>query len=113
MDHGTEVLFGFFVMFVAAQFGAEIAQRLKLPAVVGEIAKGCVLGSSFLGWVKITEPFEMLAELGAVFLLFSVGLETRLEELKWVGRVFALVGVAGKVHRGWRPEIAGKIRMAF
>jgi Kef-type K+ transport system membrane component KefB len=39
----------------------------------------------------------MLAELGAVFLLFSVGLETRLEELKKVGRVSALVGVAGVV----------------
>jgi Kef-type K+ transport system membrane component KefB len=97
MDHGTEFLLGLFGMFVAAQIGAEVAQRLKLPAVVGEIAAGCVLGSSVLGWVKITEPFALLAELGAVFLLFSVGLETRLEELKKVGRVSALVGVAGVV----------------
>jgi Kef-type K+ transport system membrane component KefB len=97
MDHGSEVLLGLFVMFVAAQVGAEIAQRLKLPSVVGKIAAGCVLGSSFLGWAQVTEPFELLAELGAVFLLFSVGLETRLEELKKVGRVSALVGVAGVV----------------
>ncbi len=97
MDHGTEVLLGLFGMFVAAQIGAEVAQRLKLPAVVGEIAAGCVLGSSVLGWVKITEPFALLAELGAVFLLFSVGLETRLEELKKVGRVSALVAVAGVI----------------
>jgi Na+:H+ antiporter len=97
MNHETDFLLGLFGMFVAAQIGAEIAQRLKLPAVVGEIAAGCVLGSSVLGWVKITEPFALLAELGAVFLLFSVGLETRLEELKKVGRVSALVGVAGVV----------------
>jgi Kef-type K+ transport system membrane component KefB len=84
-------------MFVAAQVGAEVAQRLKMPAVVGEIAAGCVLGPSLLGWVQVSEPFELLAELGAVFLLFSVGLETRLEELKKVGRVSALVGVAGVV----------------
>ena len=97
MDHGTEVLLGLFIMFVAAQIGAEAAQRLKFPAVVGEIAAGCVLGASVLGWVKITAPFELLADLGAVFLLFSVGLETRLEDLKKVGRVSALVGVAGVV----------------
>ena len=97
MDHGTGFLLGLFVMFLAAQIGAELAQRLKLPAVVGEISAGCMLGSSVLGWVKITEPFELLAELGAVFLLFSVGLETRLEELKKVGRVSAIVGVAGVV----------------
>jgi Kef-type K+ transport system membrane component KefB len=97
MDHATEVLLGLFVMFVAAQVGAEVAQRLKLPAVVGEIAAGGVLGPSLLGWMQVSAPFELLAELGAVFLLFSVGLETRLEELKKVGRVSALVGVAGVI----------------
>ena len=64
--------------------GAEIAQRLKLPAVVGEIAAGCLVGPSVLGWVKINEPLVVLAEIGAVLLLFSVGLETRLRDLKRV-----------------------------
>jgi len=97
MNHGTEVLLGLFVIFVGAQIGAEIAQRLKLPAVVGEIAAGCILGASVLGWVKVVEPFESLAEIGAVFLLFSVGLETRIEDLKKVGRVSTLVGVTGVI----------------
>ena len=92
MDHTTEVLLGLFIVFVAAQIGAEIAQRLKMPAVVGEIAVGCVVGSSVLGWVKINEPLEVLAEIGAVLLLFSVGLETRVGDLKKVGRVATLVG---------------------
>ena len=38
MDHTIEVLFGLSVVFVAARLGAELAQRLKLSAVVGEIA---------------------------------------------------------------------------
>jgi Kef-type K+ transport system membrane component KefB len=84
-------------MFLSAQIGAELAQRLKLPAVVGEISAGCILGSSVLGWVRITEPFELLAGLGAIFLLFSVGLETRLEEFKKVGRISIIVAVAGVV----------------
>lgn len=97
MNHTTEVLLGLFVVYIAAQIGAEMAQRLKLPAVVGEIAAGCIVGSSVLGWIKITEPLEVLAEIGAVLLLFSVGLETRVDELKKVGRVATMVGVLGVV----------------
>lgn len=97
MNHTTEILLGLFVVFVAAQIGAEIAQRLKLPAVVGEIAAGCIVGPSVLGWVHVTEPLEVLAEIGAVLLLFSVGLETRIGDLKRVGKVASLVGVAGVV----------------
>jgi Kef-type K+ transport system membrane component KefB len=50
-----------------------------------------------LGWVHINEPLEVLAEIGAVLLLFSVGLETRLQDLKRVGRTAGIVGVAGVV----------------
>lgn len=95
--HHTEPLLALFVVFVAAQIGAELAQRLKMPAVVGEIAAGCVIGPSVLGWVAMSEPLELLAEIGAVLLLFSVGLETRAAELKKVGRVATLVGVGGVI----------------
>ena len=97
MNHATEILLALFVVFVAAQVGAEVAQRLKMPAVVGEIAAGCLVGPSALGWVRVSEPLEVLAEIGAVLLLFSVGLETRVGDLKKVGRVATLVGVSGVV----------------
>jgi Na+:H+ antiporter len=97
VDHGGGILLGLFVIFVAAQIGAEIAQRLKLPGVVGEIAAGCVLGPSALGWVHSSEALDLLAEIGVVLLLFSVGLETKLEEMKRVGRSAFFVGVLGVV----------------
>lgn len=74
MHHGADVLLSIFVVFVAAQVGGEIAQRLRMPAVVGEIAAGCLVGPYALGWAKLNEPLEVLAELGAVLLLFSGGL---------------------------------------
>ena len=40
MHHTTEILLELFIVFIAAQVGAEIAQRLRMPAVVGEIAAG-------------------------------------------------------------------------
>ena len=96
MNHFAEIFLDLFVVFVAAQVGAEISQRLKLPAVVGEIAAGSIVGASVLGWVHINEPLEVLAEIGVILLLFSVGLETRLDDLGKVGRVAVLAGVGGE-----------------
>lgn len=95
MEHASDILLSLFIVFVAAQIGAEIAQRLKLPGVVGEIAAGCVVGPSVLGWIQPSEALDVLAEIGVVLLLFSVGLETRLEDLQKVGRSAFLVGVLG------------------
>lgn len=100
MHHGTDILLALFAIFVAAQVGAELAQRLKLPGVVGEIVAGCLIGPSALGLIHLEQiasgtPLSVLAEIGVVLLLFSVGLETRLEELGKVGRSAFLVGVLG------------------
>lgn len=95
MDHATDLLLSLFVAFVAAQIGGEVAQRLKLPSVVGQIAAGVAVGGAALGWVKESEPLELLSELGAVLLLFSVGLETRLHELRKVGTTALSVGALG------------------
>jgi Kef-type K+ transport system membrane component KefB len=97
MPHGSDILLSLFIVFVAAQIGAEIAQRLTLPGVVGEIAAGCVVGPSLLGWIAPSEPLDVLAEIGVVLLLFSVGLETRLDDMKRVGRSALLVGVLGVI----------------
>ncbi|MCE5232989.1 MAG: cation:proton antiporter [Mizugakiibacter sp.] len=97
MQHASEILLSLFVIFVAAQIGAEIAQRLRLPGVVGEIAAGCAIGPSALGWIAPNEPLEVLSEIGVVLLLFAVGLETRLDDLKRVGRSAFMVGVLGVV----------------
>lgn len=85
------------VAFVAALVGGEIAQRLRMPAVVGQIVAGVAVGPSALGWLTLTEPLELLSELGAILLLFTVGLETKLIDLKKVGGTAFLVGVLGVV----------------
>jgi Kef-type K+ transport system membrane component KefB len=101
MQH-TDILFALFIVFVAAQVGGEFAQRLKLPGVVGEIVAGCLIGPSALGWISVEQiapgtALDVLAEIGVVLLLFSVGLETRLEDLKKVGAIAFLVGVIGVI----------------
>ena len=98
MDHGAALL-TIFIAFVAAIIGGEIAMRLKMPSVVGQIIAGVVVGKSVLNWVSIdTTPilFE-LGELGAAFLLFSVGLETPFDKIKQVGREALVVAVLGVI----------------
>ncbi|URX61967.1 cation:proton antiporter [Luteibacter anthropi] len=100
MHDSAGILLTLFIIFVAAQIGGEIAQRLRLPSVVGEIAAGCIVGPSALGWVSLPDiatgtPLDVLAEIGVILLLFSVGLETRLDDLKRVGTSAFLVGVLG------------------
>jgi Kef-type K+ transport system membrane component KefB len=91
------VLVDLFVLLLAAKAGDEIFKRIGQPAIVGEILAGVLVGPALLGWVEVGETVEVFAELGAVFLLFWVGLETRLDDIRAVGRTAALVGLLGVV----------------
>jgi Kef-type K+ transport system membrane component KefB len=93
----AETLVDLFVILLAAKIGDEIFKRIGQPALIGEILAGVLVGPAVLGVVEIGETVEVFAELGAVFLLFWVGLETKIDDLREVGRAAALVGVLGVV----------------
>ncbi|HEX5489217.1 MAG TPA: cation:proton antiporter [Rhodanobacteraceae bacterium] len=97
MDHTTAILLDVFVIFAAAQVGGWLARAVRLPDVVGQIVAGCLIGPSVLGWIAPNEPLEVLSEIGVVLLLFAVGLETRLEDVKRVGGSAFAVGVIGVI----------------
>lgn len=97
MDSTAKILLDLFVIFAAAKIGGEVCHRLKQPAVVGEIVAGMLIGPSLLGWIGQAEFLDIFAEIGVVFLLFMVGLETDMSELMRVGRVALGVAVAGIV----------------
>jgi Kef-type K+ transport system membrane component KefB len=96
-DSTAEVLTDLFVVLLAAKLGDEVFKRIGQPAIVGEILGGILVGPSVLGLVEVGEVLRVFSELGVVFLLFWVGLETRLSEMRAVGRVAVAVGGAGVV----------------
>ena len=102
VDH-SNVLLALFVMFAAAKIMAEVFERLKQPAVVGEILAGVIVGPSVLGWVAPSEMITILAEIGVIFLLFTVGLETKPQAIFQVGKRAVIVAVLGVVL----PFVAG------
>ena len=93
----ADILTGLFVVLLAAKLGDELFKRLHQPTLVGEILAGVIIGPSVLGLVEPGEALEVFAELGVVFLLFWVGLETRLSDMREVGRTAGLVGALGVV----------------
>lgn len=81
------------LLFVALA-GYLIAHRINQSAVVGIILAGIAVGPSWLGLVTYTDFVSGLAHLGAVVLLFTIGLEFKLEDISkpWYFLI-ALIGI--------------------
>ncbi len=97
MEIGS-VLTDILIVLVAAKVAAELAERLGIPAVVGEIVAGVLVGPSVLGMVGADdEVLRTLGELGVIILLLQVGMEMDIAELGKVGRTSMLVAIMGVV----------------
>ncbi len=101
------ILVTLLTMWVAAKVLAEIFERIGQPAVVGEILAGVIIGPSLLAIVAPNEITSTLADIGVIFLLFTVGLETRPHDLLRVGKKAIVVALLGVIL----PFIAGYLLM--
>ncbi len=110
IDPVARVILALAVVLVGAKLGGEIAERLGQPAVLGELLAGILLGNLALvgvSWVEsipADATIDVLAKLGAVLLLFEVGLESTVGDIMKVGgRAFtvATLGVITPWVLGW------------
>jgi len=85
------------IIFVSAKVMAEIAERLNQPGIVGEIFAGVIVGPGMLGWLLPDEFLSAMSDLGAMFLLFRVGLEVKSSELIRVGGTALMVATVGVI----------------
>jgi Kef-type K+ transport system membrane component KefB len=107
MHEHDALLFELFAIFVAAKVIGEIFERLKLPAVLGEILAGVLLGPYAFGWIHPGDTLASIAEIGAIFVLFQAGLEISPQDLVNVGRKALLVAIAGIIV----PFVLGYVYM--
>jgi Kef-type K+ transport system membrane component KefB/predicted amino acid-binding ACT domain protein len=91
------ILLDLTIILIVAKVAAEVSDRIHVPAVIGEIVAGIMIGPSVLGLVDTGDMLFFLAELGVILLLIQVGLETDIIELKSVGRASILVAIIGVV----------------
>ena len=81
------------VLLASSVLAVALCRSLRVPPIIGYLVTGLALGPHALGVVAEREETNRLAELGVVFLMFSIGLEFSLTKLKTMRRlVFALGG---------------------
>jgi Kef-type K+ transport system membrane component KefB len=112
-DHTSLVnslLVGLIVILISAKAGGEIFERFGQTAVLGELLVGVCLGNlgllgiRGLGFLQDNQGIVALSELGVILLLFEVGLECNLQEMRQVGLsalLAASLGVLAVLGLGW------------
>jgi CPA2 family monovalent cation:H+ antiporter-2 len=80
-----DTLAAILLLLSAALVLGMLAERLRQTAVLGYLVAGTVVGPGVLGWVRGGDSIDVLAELGAATLLFSIGTEFSLARLRALG----------------------------
>jgi CPA2 family monovalent cation:H+ antiporter-2 len=77
-----------------------ISRRLHFPPILSYIIVGIIVGPFGFGWIKNEESISLLAELGIVFLLFSIGLEFSLSQMMAMRKLVFGLGSAQVLGTG-------------
>lgn len=113
MEFLLELLVALTVLFILARLGSMLFSRLGLPGLIGEIIVGVIVANTALAkWIHLDFGSDdsdiytvvyVFSELGVIFLLFSVGLETKVKDLLGAGKPALLAAVLGVIL----PFVAG------
>ena len=95
LEHVMHHPLGVFALLVGISAAVPpLIRRVGLPDLVGVLAAGVLVGPHALNWVDSgSETVQLLSDLGAVYLLFTMGLEIDLEEFNRVKRRSLIYGV--------------------
>ncbi len=111
MEFGT-ILMMLLVLFLLARIGAGIVEKFGFPGLIGEIVVGIIVANLAIGDTTLLGLLDMdfgnpenpsyavlytFSELGVIFLLFSVGLETKVKDLLGSGKTAMFVAVLGVI----------------
>lgn len=87
---GLEIFIGFMIILVVARFFGELATRVRLPSILGEVGGGIILGIAVLAWpgevpilgdITSDRAFLTFIDMGIFFLMFTAGIEVTLGQL--------------------------------
>ncbi len=86
-----------------------LCHKLKLPAIVGFLVTGMIVGPHAAGWIAETEAVRAMAEIGVVLLLFTIGVEFSFEKFFSEGPKFIWLGLAQVVITVVATAVLSKI----
>jgi CPA2 family monovalent cation:H+ antiporter-2 len=90
--HGSSFLLELLILIGSATLVATVFHTLRFPTIIGFIVAGMIIGPFGIGWVGSVPGAEALSEIGIIFLMFTIGLEFSLGQLKDLRRHFLGLG---------------------
>ncbi|HOT75378.1 MAG TPA: cation:proton antiporter [Candidatus Wallbacteria bacterium] len=81
-----------FIIFIISMFVLYFCSRMKIPAIVGYLFTGALLGPYGFRLIHATHEVEYLAEVGVVLLLFTIGIEFSFKKLLQIRKALVLGG---------------------
>ena len=93
--------YGFFldlalILLCTKLFGV-LTRKIQLPAVIGALIAGFLIGPNILNIVHETELLNIMAELGVIFIMFMAGMETDIKKIKETGKASIFIAILGMV----------------
>lgn len=104
MGQESSLLLDVGVALATALAAGWLASRLRLPSIVGYIVAGVVISPFTPGFVSDMERLRLIAEIGVVLLLFSIGVQFSIADLTHLGTWLALAAITqivGVFAAGW------------
>ncbi|MFW5967909.1 MAG: cation:proton antiporter, partial [Persicimonas sp.] len=104
--HDVHILADFLLILALSVVVVWVFHKLKLPALVGFLGAGVLIGPGGFGFIQSSTTIDLLAEIGIVLLLFSIGLEFSFKDLVRIRRM--VVG-GGGLQLGITAAVAGLV----
>mmetsp|Transcript_5925 Transcript_5925/g.10299 ORF Transcript_5925/g.10299 Transcript_5925/m.10299 type:complete len:672 (+) Transcript_5925:419-2434(+) len=90
-------LYAALVFLVALWFAGKAVQLVGMPALIGEIITGIILGPYLLDYVPMVGGWKLIGEIGLMLLVIEAGLDVDLEMLRVIGFRGAAIAVIGSI----------------
>ena len=85
------------IILVATLIASFISHRIGIPAVLGDLIVGILIGPALLSWISPTNFIKQMAEIGVILLMFAAGCESDLDLLRKYFKPSMLAALCGMV----------------
>ena len=111
MEHATvaPLVADLLIVLASGLVAAAVCKRLGASLLVGYLVVGAIVGQGGLRWIESHHQLEILAEAGALLLLFAVGIEFSVDQLRQLSRYFTVGGATQMLLVAGPLAIAAKL----